>query len=266
MMTTIELSPTMRDELERIVRDGPPNLARRARIVLARADGAALTAIAGMVGLHRDSVRRWVIRFRNRGLSGLRHGNAGRPKNVVFGESVRVEIRRRADMDPRTLGEPFGNWSLYKLRAHLMRQGVVRSISVESLRLLLRAGQYSREHWGQPARPIGPLAPEVREQLAQLLHHPSREQAQRARAVLAVANGATISQVAGTLRMGKNSLRRWLQHFRLSGVSGLGGSGMMPESRPPSSTAMSSSQDSLAADVSGQSPARALDVPEEPRA
>jgi len=264
MMTIIELSPTMRDELERIVRNGPPNLARRARIVLARADGASLTAIAGTVGLHRDSVRRWVIRFRNRGLSGLRHGNAGRPKNVVFGESVRAEIRRRAGMDPRALGADFDRWSLCKLRGHLMREGLVRSISVESLRLLLRAGQYSREHWGRPANPIGPLAPEVREQLAQLVHHPSREQAQRARAVLAVADGATISQVADTLRMGKNSLRRWLQHFRLSGVSGLAGSGMMLEQA--SSVATPLSPDSLAADVSGQSPARALDVPEEPRA
>lgn len=254
MTTMIELSTPMRDELQRIVRDGPPNLARRARIILARADGVSLTAIAGMVGLHRDSVRRWVIRFRNRGLSGLRHGNAGRPKNVVFGESVRTEIRHRAGMDPRTLGEPFDNWSLYKLRDHLMRMGVVRSISVESLRLLLHAGEYSREHWGQAARPIGPLAPEVREQLSQLVHHPSREQAQRARAVLAVADGASVSQVAGTLHMGKNSLRRWLQHFRLSGVSGLGGSETPPKPRQSSSASMSSSQDSFpAADASRQS-------------
>jgi len=252
-MTTIELSTTMRGELERIARDGPPNLARRARIVLARADGASLTVIAGMVSLHRDSVRRWVIRFRNRGLSGLRHGNAGRPKNVVFGESVREEIRRRAGMDPRALGEQFDSWSLYKLRDHLIRKGVVRSISVESLRLLLRAGQYSREHWGQPASSIGPLAPEVREQLAQLLDHPSREQAQRARAVLAVVDGATISHVANSLHMGKNSLRRWLQHFRLSGVSGLSGPGVTPKPRQ-SSASMPSSQDSLpSADASTQS-------------
>lgn len=220
-MTTIELSPAARQELERIVRAGPPNLARRARIVLARGDGASLTSIAAMVGLHRDSVRRWVIRFRDRGFPGLRHGNAGRPKNVVFDEGVRAEIRRRAGLDPQTLAEPFPSWSLYKLRSHLMSEGVVHSISVESLRLLLRAGEYSRTYWGHPHNLLGPLTAEMRAQLVEMAHRPPKERAQRARAVLAVADGETISGVASRMHMGKNSVRRWLQHFRLHGVAGL---------------------------------------------
>lgn len=144
---TIVLSHAMQTALERLADGGSTGIARRARIILARARGLSLTPIALSVGLHRDSVRRWIARFRARGLEGLQHGNAGKPKNVVFDAAVCAEILRRAKMHPRTLGEPFDAWSLYKLRDHLVRTGVVRSICVERVRQLLNAGSYSRQHW-----------------------------------------------------------------------------------------------------------------------
>jgi transposase len=194
---------------------------RRVRIILARAEGESLGAIARALGMHRDSVRRWVVRFHQLGMEGLKHGNAGKPKNVVFDAATRSEIVRRADLDPRALGEPYSTWSLYKLRDHLIRQGIVRTISVESLRLLLRSGAAVRQYWVRRPLGIGAITPELRRTLLATLRHADAQHAQRARALLELADGRTIGEVARNFHVGKNSLRRWVAHFRLGGAIGL---------------------------------------------
>jgi transposase len=217
--TRITLSLATRAQIERLACSSRSQPARWARIVLDHADGLSQSSIARRLGVHRDSVRRTLIRFRERGLAGLEHGNTGRPKNVVFGASIRAEILRRASISPTELGEPFAAWSLYKLRNHLMERKVVCSISVERLRQLLRDGSYSREHWPKPGRCIGPLSAEQRQALIDLTRHPEVGRAQRARAVLALADGRSISAVAGALQVRKNTIRRWLDQWRLTGVA-----------------------------------------------
>jgi len=196
-------------------------LARRARVVLAHADGTSLAAIATRLGLHRDSCRRWLLRYRTRGTAGLLHGNAGKPKNVVFDAATCAEIRRRASAEPGTFGEPHARWSLYKLRDHLVRRHVVRTISVERLRQLLREGPTDREHWNQPVSRIPPLAPQVRRQLGEWARDSDRELALRAQVILAIAGGMTVAKAARTFRIGKNRIRRWVAEFELAGVTGL---------------------------------------------
>jgi transposase len=220
-ITQVELTSAQHNELESLVRTAPAALARRARIILARARGDSLGDVASGLRMHRDSVRRWVVRFRQRGVEGLQHGNLGKPKNVVFDAAIREEICRRAACSPHDLGERFDTWSLYKLRDHLMRTGVVHTISVESLRLLLKPGAEARRYWARRSQPLAPLDPAVRRELLATLRHAPPSQAQRARAVLALAEGASMGEVARTLHVGKNSLRRWLTHFRLAGPAGL---------------------------------------------
>jgi transposase len=217
----LELSAEERVAIERMIHDGPPSLARRARIIAARADGLGLSAIAKSVGLHRDSVRRWLLRYGTRGIAGLQHGNTGRPKNVVFDATARREIARRASLSPSTVGESFAAWSLYKLRAHLLAHRIVPHISVERLRQVLAEEHSPRAHWQRSNR-VGPLSPEVRHQLVELLQQPQLTPAQRAaRAVLAVADGASISAVAHSFHLGRHSVRRWLDDFRNAGIAGL---------------------------------------------
>jgi len=220
-MITVELSPQQRAELERVVHDAPRQLAGRARVVLARADGQSLNTIAARVGLHRDSCRRWLLRYRTGGVPGLQHGNTGKPKNVIFSPSTCVEIRRRASSDPATLGESYPEWSLYKLRAHLIRHHIVESISVERLRQLLQDRSVDRRYWHRPTRRIGQLSPEVRQQLVQLAADSNPDRARRARVILAIADGASLAEIASSLHIGKNSVRRWLDYFQLAGVAGL---------------------------------------------
>ena len=216
-----ELCPEERSRLERIVLDGPANTARRARIVLQRADGWSLGAIAKSVGLHRDSVRRWLVRFSKEWLDGLKHRNTGKARAVVFTSDVREEIGRRASLPPSAVGEDFPTWSLCKLRDHLIRKEIVRTISIERLRQLLDRARISRQHWHKETHHLGPLPSEVRRELVEMVRRSENDQARRARAVLAVADGAPVAAVASALHLGKNSVRRWVDHFRLGGVAAL---------------------------------------------
>jgi transposase len=143
----VDLTPIERAQLNQIARTGSRQARRRARIVLARADGWSLKTIARREGLHRDSVRRSLLRFAQYGVAGLPHGNTGQANNCIFTPSERQEIHRRARLAPRLLGESFSTWSLYKLRDHLIRTGVVESISVERLRQLVAPERKQCEHW-----------------------------------------------------------------------------------------------------------------------
>src|SRR5918999_4033429 len=79
----IELTETERESLSDLVRSriAPHGLVRRARIVLASAEGVPNTAIARQVGLSIPAVGHWRKRFLEQGLAGL-YGDrpAGRPR------------------------------------------------------------------------------------------------------------------------------------------------------------------------------------------
>jgi biotin operon repressor len=50
----------------------PVGVARRARMILLLADGVMITAIAATVGISRRHVSKWIQRFVQKGLEGLR--------------------------------------------------------------------------------------------------------------------------------------------------------------------------------------------------
>ena len=80
----IELTGTERASLSDLVRSrtAPQGLVRRARIVLASAEGVSNTAIARAVGLSLPAVGHWRKRFLEQGLAGL-YGEQrpGRPRS-----------------------------------------------------------------------------------------------------------------------------------------------------------------------------------------
>ena len=71
---TIRLTPAERQTLLAWQRATTisPGLARRARIILLLADGMTITAIAATVGISRRHVYKWIQRFVQQGLEGLR--------------------------------------------------------------------------------------------------------------------------------------------------------------------------------------------------
>ena len=75
----ILLTPTKRSDLEALQRRTTVSagLARRARMVLLRADGASLADVSRWIGVAPRVVAKWLKRYRQQGLRGL--GEQARP-------------------------------------------------------------------------------------------------------------------------------------------------------------------------------------------
>lgn len=79
----IFLAPAERAELEHWQRSTTiqAGLARRAKVILLRADGLPLSEIARRLGMGRRIVRTWLLRFINKRTAGLadKHGRGRQP-------------------------------------------------------------------------------------------------------------------------------------------------------------------------------------------
>ncbi len=115
-----------------------PELAKRASIVLLSNQKRRIHEISSTVGLHPINVRKWIHRFNEMGLDGLRSGKSpGRPP--VFTEEQRAEIVKIARTNPRALGLHYSRWSLQRLRRYLIEHKVVDHISVETIRQIIQS-------------------------------------------------------------------------------------------------------------------------------
>lgn len=88
---------------------------QRLDAVRAVLDGAEMTEIAAMVGVHRTTLHRWMVRYLSEGLAGLpdrSHRPAGCPHQVPPAVEVRVAEMRREH--PR--------WGAKRIRMELLRR------------------------------------------------------------------------------------------------------------------------------------------------
>ena len=111
---------------------------RRAQVVLASAQGGKVPAIARRLYFSPQHVRTILKGFNDHGFAALvpKYG-VGRPP--AFSAEQQSLIVEAALCPPDLLGWPFRRWSLEKLRDHLRREKIVPSISLETLRQLLKA-------------------------------------------------------------------------------------------------------------------------------
>lgn len=112
---------------------------RRAEAILLHAAGLPATTIARALSAHPNTIYGDLHAFEREGLpclTGFRVGGA--PARLTREE--RATILRVAQQPPGELGLPEGRWSLTTLRAYLLRHRVVRSISREHLRRVLKKG------------------------------------------------------------------------------------------------------------------------------
>jgi len=177
--------------------------------------------VAAAVGVHPNTVRNCLRRFEANSLRGLGHASAGKPKNLAFTDAVRDEIARVAMHSPSRVGEPYAQWSLRRLRAHLLGRGVIQEISVEGLRQLLRGLPLPQAYWRHAARPSGSLSPEMRRAMERLADDPRHDRSLRAQIVLASSRGLNEAEIAAALHVGRATVRRWLRRFRRNGILGL---------------------------------------------
>src|SRR5947209_18609073 len=82
-------------------------------------------------------VRRVIHAFNDYGFESLNPKvGTGRPK--TFEPTIRERIVAIALAPPTTVGEPLTHWSLRRLKSYLERRNIVPSISIETLRGMLR--------------------------------------------------------------------------------------------------------------------------------
>jgi transposase len=116
-----------------------PAICRRAQAVLLCAAGCEATLIAAALAVHPNTIYTDLRAFAHRGVAGLSAlGQAQRAGS--FTQEQRARILELAQTPPDQLALPWGRWSLAKLRAYLIQHHVLRAISREHLRRLLKKG------------------------------------------------------------------------------------------------------------------------------
>jgi transposase len=110
---------------------------RRAQVIALSDQGMRVQEIARAVCLSEEYVRELIRRFNREGTKLFSPAEwKGRP--VEFTEELKAEIVECALCPPRVLGQPFNRWSLEKLKAYVIHAQIVKGISLETLRTILR--------------------------------------------------------------------------------------------------------------------------------
>ena len=112
---------------------------RRAEVLLLHAAGQPATRIAQLLQVHPNTVYADLHAFARHRLSCLDGPRAAGAPPRLSREQVEV-IWRLAGKPPTAVGLPYGRWSLAKLRAYLIHQHLVKAISREHLRRVLKRG------------------------------------------------------------------------------------------------------------------------------
>jgi putative transposase len=146
----LTLTEEERQGLETLVRrhTTPQQVATRARIVLAAADGQLLVRIAEQVGLSRECVRFWRDRWvalQDIPLAELsvaaRLADAPRPGAParITAEQV-CQVVALACEAPATAGRPISQWTHQEIADEIIRRGIVPTISPRHAARLVKRG------------------------------------------------------------------------------------------------------------------------------
>lgn len=124
--------------MKRYLRKGKdPVTINRAHVVLASAQGMRVPEISRRYHYSTRWVREIIHKFNREGMEAIFPRYAGgRPP--TFTEEQKAGIVEVALSRPQDLGLPFTQWSLSKLQEHVVKQGIVESISHEWIRKILR--------------------------------------------------------------------------------------------------------------------------------
>lgn len=115
---------------------------RRAAILVYYAAELNAQDVAAAVGMHRNTVYAVLHAFERRGMAAVQALPLRGARSRISAEQVQ-EICRLADGEPTDVGLPHGRWSLAKLRDYLIKKRIVKAISREHLRRLLKKGGFA---------------------------------------------------------------------------------------------------------------------------
>lgn len=214
----LELTESVRRELEWLANNGPEAVARNAQIVLARARGLPLKVVASRLGVHPNTVRNRLLRFYERGVAGLTHAATGTTRPIVFSEELRAKIVQIAQTSPRSLGLGHSRWSLRRLRSYLLEQQIIEDVSVEGLRQILRGHDLPERYWRRGRELRVRLTPAMERLLVTWSQGPHPGRRLLAQVLLAAAEGKDEEDIATTLGVSLDQVESWIRGFQRRGM------------------------------------------------
>lgn len=116
-----------------------PRQRRRAEALVLHAASLEAAEIARALDVHVNTTYSDLRAFEQHGVASVEHRLRGGPPARITA-TQRVEMVRLAKTSPAEMGLPYGRWSLSKLREYLLKRRVVKAISREHLRRVLRKG------------------------------------------------------------------------------------------------------------------------------
>jgi transposase len=116
----------------------PLGQAKRARAVLLLEQGYPFVRTAEWVGFTERNLRKWARRFLEQGIAGL--NEKPRPgRTPLFPPEVALYVVKLACERPDSVGRSLSQWNCPDLARQLITDGIVQSISAETIRCLLQS-------------------------------------------------------------------------------------------------------------------------------
>lgn len=134
----------------------PAKIYERYRLLAVVAGGLTAGAASRAVGCSDQKAEHWVHRFNASGFDSFeKQPNHPGRRIIIDSQQVRSLIRVALSR-PEDIGLPFTQWSVSKLRAHCLKEGLIPPITDEWVRRLLRREGVSYQHtktWKQSPDP-----------------------------------------------------------------------------------------------------------------
>ncbi len=133
----LKLTGKEKEKLKRLARSSDYRLAKRAQIILLRAEGKSYNEIGSELGIHYNTAKRWIKRFEKDGIKGLYdQPRPGRPR--VFPEEIDQKILELISKRPIDYGIDAEKWSVSLIRTYLIEHRIVENISIGRIYSFLR--------------------------------------------------------------------------------------------------------------------------------
>jgi transposase len=123
--------------LKKAIRSSNSFTRDRAKILLLSSKGYYARQIAEKIDCKARKVRNAIHSFNKKGLKALQKGKAKGAKSK-FTKEQRAKMLMIASTEPQKLGMHFTTWSLPKLRKYFIEKEIVSSISIETIRCLIK--------------------------------------------------------------------------------------------------------------------------------
>jgi hypothetical protein len=133
-----ELTHDEHETLKKLSKSSDSFKRDRAKILLLSSEKEPSKQISEKTNCDVRKVRNAIASFNEKGLDALERGKA-KGASIKFTDEEKAKMLKAASTEPIKLGLHFTTWSLSKLRDYYLNESIVKSISIESIRRLMKS-------------------------------------------------------------------------------------------------------------------------------